>query len=300
MTQQIDELSNEKLSNYKKAAGADASAADKAGDFKRGNKRFSGIVRATKKQFANDLKKEEVEQIVEYGDTAKGQKMLTKVHKRAVNRLIKKDDENMKEPDYTKRDLKTVRKHQATADRAWDRMSEEVAANNVGGGNIAGTQGDAGKKAVMTDKPLKRRKIDFKEFVELEEKGLWDNIHAKRKRIKNGSGERMRKPGEKGAPTDADFKAASESVEVVEYAIDAKGHKSSTGGLTQKGRDSYNAKGGNLKPPVTTPPSKLDPDSKAAKRRKSFCARMGGMEGPMKDEKGRPTRKALALRKWNC
>lgn len=152
----------------------------------------------------------------------------------------------------------------------------------------------------MTDKPLKRRKIDFKEFVELEEKGLWDNIHAKRKRIKNGSGERMRKPGSKGAPTDADFKAASESVEVVEYAVDAKGHKSSTGGLTQKGRDSYNAKGGNLKPPVTTPPSKLDPDSKAAKRRKSFCARMGGMEGPMKDEKGRPTRKALALRKWNC
>lgn len=40
MTQQIDELSNEKLGAYKKAAGADASAADKAGDFKRGNKRF--------------------------------------------------------------------------------------------------------------------------------------------------------------------------------------------------------------------------------------------------------------------
>ena len=30
---------------------------------------------------------------------------------------------------------------------------------------------------------------------------MWDNIHAKRKRIKAGSGERMRKPGEKGAPT---------------------------------------------------------------------------------------------------
>jgi hypothetical protein len=51
---------------------------------------------------------------------------------------------------------------------------------------------------------------------------------------------------------------------------------------------------------VTTPPSKLKPGSKAANRRKSFCARMGGMKGPMKDEKGRPTRKALALRKWNC
>ena len=34
-------------------------------------------------------------------------------------------------------------------------------------------------------------------------KGLWANIHAKRKRIAAGSGERMRKPGSKGAPTAA-------------------------------------------------------------------------------------------------
>lgn len=88
--------------------------------------------------------------------------------------------------------------------------------------------------------------------------------------------------------------------ELLEYAVDSKGHKSSTGGLTQKGRDSYNAKGGNLKAPVTTPPSKLKAGSKAANRRKSFCARMGGMEGPMKKPNGEPTRKALALRKWNC
>ena len=88
--------------------------------------------------------------------------------------------------------------------------------------------------------------------------------------------------------------------ELLEYAVDAKGHKSSTGGLTQKGRDAYNAKGANLKAPVTTPPSKLKAGSKAAKRRKSFCARMGGMEGPMKKPNGEPTRKALALRKWNC
>ena len=87
---------------------------------------------------------------------------------------------------------------------------------------------------------------------------------------------------------------------VDEAAIDAKGHKSSTGGLTQKGRDAYNAKGANLQAPVTTPPSKLKAGSKAYNRRKSFCARMSGVDGPMKDEKGRPTRKALALRKWNC
>jgi len=38
------------------------------------------------------------------------------------------------------------------------------------------------------------------------ERGLWDNIHAKRKRIKAGSGEKMRTPGSKGAPTAKAFK----------------------------------------------------------------------------------------------
>jgi hypothetical protein len=78
--------------------------------------------------------------------------------------------------------------------------------------------------------------------------------------------------------------------------------QSPTGGLNRKGIASYRREnpGSKLSMAVTTKPSKLDPDSKAAKRRKSFCARMGGAPGPMKDEKGRPTRKALALRKWNC
>jgi hypothetical protein len=78
--------------------------------------------------------------------------------------------------------------------------------------------------------------------------------------------------------------------------------KSKTGGLNKKGVASYRAAnpGSKLQTAVTTKPSKLDPDSKDAKRRKSFCARMSGVKGPMKDEKGRPTRKALSLRKWNC
>jgi hypothetical protein len=42
-------------------------------------------------------------------------------------------------------------------------------------------------------------------------KGLYANIHAKRKRIKAGSGERMRKPGSKGAPTAANFKRAAKT-----------------------------------------------------------------------------------------
>ena len=52
----LNELNPDTLANYKKAAGADATAADAAGDYARGNKRFKGIVRATKKQFANDTK----------------------------------------------------------------------------------------------------------------------------------------------------------------------------------------------------------------------------------------------------
>jgi len=54
---QLDELSNEKLADYKKKAGEDASKADKEGDIKKGNKRFSGIMKATRKQFDNDDKK---------------------------------------------------------------------------------------------------------------------------------------------------------------------------------------------------------------------------------------------------
>lgn len=56
--------------------------------------------------------------------------------------------------------------------------------------------------------------------------GLWANIHAKRKRIKAGSGERMRKPGSKGAPTDADFKAAQNEELDVQDSDDYKTTKS--------------------------------------------------------------------------
>ena len=77
-----------------------------------------------------------------------------------------------------------------------------------------------------------------------------------------------------------------------------KADKNPTGGLSQKGRDKYNrATGGNLQRPVT---GKVKAASKASKRRKSFCARMSGMKGALKDSKGRPTRKLLALRKWKC
>lgn len=67
-------------------------------------------------------------------------------------------------------------------------------------------------------------------------------------------------------------------------------------GMTAKGRAAYNAKNNsNLKAPAPNPKTKADEG-----RKKSFCARMSGVPGPMKDEKGRPTRKAAALKNWNC
>lgn len=65
--------------------------------------------------------------------------------------------------------------------------------------------------------------------------------------------------------------------------------KNPKGGLNAKGRASAKAEGSNLKAPVK---SGTNP------RRVSFAARFGGMKGAMKDSKGRPTRKALALRAW--
>jgi hypothetical protein len=78
--------------------------------------------------------------------------------------------------------------------------------------------------------------------------------------------------------------------------------KDKTDGLSQKAVNAYRREnpGSKLKTAVTTKPSKLKAGSKDAKRRKSFCARMSGNEGPMKDEKGRPTPKAKALSRWNC
>ena len=70
----------------------------------------------------------------------------------------------------------------------------------------------------------------------------------------------------------------------------AKKYQNPSGGLNAAGRRYFKSKGHNLKRPA---------GSKAAGRKKSFCARMSGVKGPMR-KNGKPTRKALALRKWNC
>ena len=193
----------------------------------------------------------------------------------------------------------------------------------------------------MALKNFKQVREETQSVTEGDRPGLWDNIHAKRKRIKAGSGERMRKPGSKGAPTAQDFKDAAESAEEIfdliedviediakENNVDSeviwedlkdipdedllevaawqrKEGKNPEGGLNAKGIASYRREnpGSKLQMAVTTKPSKLKPGSKAANRRKSFCARMGGMKKRLtsaKTARDPDSRINKALRKWNC
>jgi hypothetical protein len=70
-----------------------------------------------------------------------------------------------------------------------------------------------------------------------------------------------------------------------------------TGGLNDEYREKVNREtGSNLKRPVT---GKVKPGSKAAKRRKSFCARMSGVKGPTSKD-GKLTPKGAALKRWKC
>ncbi len=70
----------------------------------------------------------------------------------------------------------------------------------------------------------------------------------------------------------------------------AKKYQNPSGGLNEKGRKHFESKdGGNLRAPLK---------SGTSPRRVSFACRFAGMKGPMKDDKGRPTRQALALRAW--
>ena len=162
-----------------------------------------------------------------------------------------------------------------------------------------------------------------------EKRGLWDNIHARRK-----AGKPPKKPGEEGYPKTLDIdeglkqarknvgaskcwpgkvatgtkmkggrevpdckedtcSSFSQFMQIAEVAAwQKKEGKNPSGGLNERGRRSYERE---------NPGSNLQaPQPEGGPRKRSFCARMGGMPGPMKDEKGRPTRKALALRKWKC
>lgn len=168
-----------------------------------------------------------------------------------------------------------------------------------------------GYKPVKGKKPFSPGSCK-KEEVELEEKkGLWANIHARRKK-----GLPPKKPGQEGYPKtlnienyeEDDGSLTEDQLEQLRLESEAwqrKEGQSESGGLNRKGIASYRAKnpGSKLSMAVTTKPSKLDPDSKSAKRRKSFCARMGGMKKRLtsaETARDPDSRINKALRKWNC
>jgi hypothetical protein len=125
---------------------------------------------------------------------------------------------------------------------------------------------------------------------------LFDNIREKRKR-----GEKAAKPGHEDYPDKKTWAKVTKAKKKSKpfHGYNPKKH-SKKGGLNAKGRAAAKRKtGANLKPPVTTKPSKLKPGSKKAKRRKSFCARMTGVKGPT-SKKGKLTPKGASLKRWNC
>lgn len=124
--------------------------------------------------------------------------------------------------------------------------------------------------------------------------GLYDNIHAKQARIANGSGEKMRKAGTKGAPTAKAFKQSAKTAKHKDggpsLAV-GRGEKLSVdqgAGLTAKGREKYNrATGSNLKAP----------QPQGGARKDSFCARMSGV---VEHSKGDAPRAKASLQRWSC
>jgi len=116
-------------------------------------------------------------------------------------------------------------------------------------------------------------------------------------------------PGYKSVPGKKPYEPGScvkEEEQIDEVAAwQRKEGKNPEGGLNRKGIESYRREnpGSKLSMAVTTKPSKLKPGSKAANRRKSFCARMGGMKKRLTSAKTAndpDSRINKALRKWNC
>lgn len=108
--------------------------------------------------------------------------------------------------------------------------------------------------------------------------------------------------GRPWGPYDVVAFAGNDLDESIEEDWQKTNRRDKTNGMSSKAVKAYRREnpGSKLKTAVTTKPSKLKAGSKAAKRRKSFCARMSGNKGPMKKPNGKPTPKALALRRWNC
>ena len=156
----------------------------------------------------------------------------------------------------------------------------EAAAHTKGG--FGGVPQKIGKDFVKADKGKK-----FKGG------GLYENINAKRERISEGSGEKMRRVGSKGAPTAEAFKQSARTAKMKDGGVSlsiGRGEKlpaKQGAGLTDKGRAKYNREtGSNLKAP----------QPQGGSRRDSFCARME----PIAEKSEKGSRARASMQRWNC
>ena len=157
----------------------------------------------------------------------------------------------------------------------------EAAAHTKGG--FGGVPQKVGKEFVKSDEGKKFSKG-----------GLYENIHKKQERIAHGSGEKMRKPGSKGAPTAEAFRESAKTVKKKEggpslaVGRSEKLPVSKGAGLTEKGRAKYNREtGSHLKAP----------QPEGGSRKDSFCARMSGV---VEHSKGDAERAKASLKRWKC
>jgi len=178
-------------------------------------------------------------------------------------------------------------------------------------------------KRIRQGKPLKKEEAELDKSVSTEEElanKYKISVSEMQDLIAQGTKVEMEHTNEKSAARKIALKHLGEKVdyykklkkyvEEVEHldedgAWTRKEGQSESGGLNRKGIESYRREnpGSKLSMAVTTKPSKLDPDSKAAKRRKSFCARMGGMKKRLtsaETARDPDSRINKALRKWNC
>ena len=239
---------------------------------------------------------------------------------------------NEKRSQLTKKERASAVRAKRKHDPDPERKGKPINVSNFGKGKLGESMGYLEEKNVPTSpekwaraKAMAKSKFDVypsayangwaaKKYKEMG--GGWKSISeesTKMKTFKDYIEERCwpgyketpgKKAYEKGSCTKEEINYDEEQIDEV-AAWQRKEGKSESGGLNRKGIESYRREnpGSKLSMAVTTKPSKLDPDSKAAKRRKSFCARMGGMKKRLtsaETARDPDSRINKALRKWNC
>ena len=268
-------VSSSKRASMTKAERLSASRRKKKADPNQQQK--SGAAKPT--YVATDKKKKKVEEAKDLLKVAKELTKASKMHKGQAEKLKKHAD-----------DMKSV-------DEACWKGYKAYGMKKKGGKMVPNCKpvGSVKKEGVEVDESMGGGVPITPQELEIQKKMSRLNVRLARKRSQE-----MQKAKIK------DTEVAPEQVkEGKSPAWQRKEGKRESGGLNQKGVDSYRREnpGSKLKTAVTTKPSKLKKGSKAANRRKSFCARMSGMKKKLTSAKTAndpDSRINKSLRKWNC